>query len=58
MIYFPQTLQNKVLGVLHESLMSGGYFVIGIMENISSFNNDKKFFLVNEDENIFKKSVS
>lgn len=59
MIYFNLPLQNKVLNVLHEILMPGGYLIIGVKESLNGFNNEsKKFVAINEAERIYKKVIS
>lgn len=58
MIYFNKKLQCEVINLLHQSLLPGGHFVIGIKENIDTCNADKKFILVNATERIYKKSYA
>ena len=58
MIYYNQPMQNQVLGILCDNLMPGGHLVIGVKESIDSFNSDKKFLIINQAENIYKKAVS
>jgi len=55
LIYFNQPLQSRVLSLLHQALVPGGHFVIGIKETLDIFNTEKKFLQVDESENIFKK---
>lgn len=59
MIYFNKRLQSDTLRKLYDSLLPGGYLVIGIKEMIDASSNiDKKFILVNESESIYKKAFT
>lgn len=55
MIYFNQTLQNKVLHKMHESLFSGGILCIGSKESISWSEVADKFSILSREEKIYKK---
>lgn len=55
MIYFNQTLQAKVLKLLHESLFNYAYMAIGTKENIIWCDIVNKFLIVNNEERIYKK---
>jgi chemotaxis protein methyltransferase CheR len=55
MIYFNQTLQNKVLYKLHESLFKYGYLIIGSKESLIWCEIANKFIVVNNEEKIYKK---
>ena len=55
MIYFNQTLQNTVLGKLHESLFKYGYLAIGSKESLIWCEISNKFIVVNNEEKIYKK---
>ncbi len=57
LIYFNLPLQNRVIKLLYDALHPAGYFIIGIKETIESFNSDNKFIPLNENENIFKRSI-
>jgi len=57
-IYFNQTLQNKVLGLIYEALLPGGYLSLGVKETMDTAAFDKKFSIANKSENVFKKIVS
>lgn len=57
MIYFNLPLQTRCLDLLHGSLQIGGFLVIGIKESLESYNSDRKFLLLNESENIYKKII-
>lgn len=55
MIYFNQTLQNRVLSVLHESLFKYGYLAIGSKESLIWCEISNKFIVANNEEKIYKK---
>lgn len=55
MIYFNQTLQNKVLKKLHESIFKYGYLAIGSKESLIWCEISNKFIVVNNEEKIHKK---
>jgi chemotaxis protein methyltransferase CheR len=55
MIYFNQTLQNRVLGVLHDSLFKYGYLAIGSKESLIWCEIANKFIVANNEEKIYKK---
>lgn len=55
MIYFNQSLQNRVLHKLHESLFKYGYLVIGSKESLIWCDIAHKFIVVNNEEKIYKK---
>lgn len=55
MIYFNQTLQNRVLSVLHESLFKYGYLAIGSKESLIWCEIANKFIVANNEEKIYKK---
>jgi len=54
-IYYNQTLQDKIVKVMHKSLVTGGYLIIGVKESLGNYIRDKYFVLENESENIYKK---
>jgi chemotaxis protein methyltransferase CheR len=55
MIYFNQNLQDKVLKIIHEKLIQGGFLVIGIMEQLGIVNG-KLFKQFNETEKVYRKA--
>ena len=55
MIYFNQSLQNKVLKRLHESLFKYGYLAVGSKESLIWCEISNKFIIVNNEEKIYKK---
>jgi chemotaxis protein methyltransferase CheR len=54
LIYFTQGLHDKALKVFSESLMPGGYLVIGVKEQVGLISS-KYFKLINENESVYKK---
>lgn len=55
MIYYNQVLQDKILGIMYNSLRPGGHIVIGDKETVEHSSHNKKFKLINETEKIYKK---
>jgi chemotaxis protein methyltransferase CheR len=55
MIYFNQTLQNKVLNLLHDSLFKYGYLIIGSKESLIWCEIANKFIVANNEEKVYKK---
>jgi chemotaxis protein methyltransferase CheR len=56
MCYFNNILQNDVLGIINESMVIGGFLIIGAKENISGNENKRHFKIFNEQEMIYKKT--
>jgi chemotaxis protein methyltransferase CheR len=54
MIYYNTLLQSRILRVMHRTLSSNGYFIIGTKEKLDGFN---EFFAVNESESVYKKRL-
>ena len=54
MLYFTQTLQDKVLTKLYNSLGQGSFIAIGVKEQMGMISS-KYFKAINESENIFRK---
>lgn len=54
-IYFNQTLQNKSVGTVCESLVPGGYLILGSKETLENTNTSHKFTVINSIEKIYKK---
>jgi chemotaxis protein methyltransferase CheR len=54
LIYFTQSLHDKMLKVFYDSLITGGYLVIGVKELIGMISS-KYFKVVNEAESVYKK---
>lgn len=55
MIYFNQSLQNKVLHTLHESLFKYGYLAVGSKESLIWCEIANKFIVANSEEKVYKK---
>ncbi len=56
-IYFNQILQDKILNVVSNSLVPGGYLVLGAKETLENTNASNKFTLVNDSEKIYRKKT-
>ncbi len=57
LIYFNQILQDKSLNAIHNSLIPGGYLVLGVKETLENTNSNNKFTVVNDAEKIYKKKA-
>lgn len=55
MIYFNQSLQNRVLIKIHQSLKKNGYLSIGSKESLIWCDISHKFIVTNNEEKIYKK---
>lgn len=55
LIYFNRELQNKVLGLLHDSLITGGFLALGTKESLMFSDNQMKYKVVDARQKIFKK---
>ncbi len=55
LIYFNRELQNKVLGLLHESLINGGFLALGTKESLMFSEHQQKYKVVDAKQKIFKK---
>lgn len=55
MIYFNRRLQNRVLGLFHESLCHRGFLALGSKESIDFSNHANRFEAVAKRERIFRK---
>jgi chemotaxis protein methyltransferase CheR len=56
-IYFNQILQDKLINTIHNSIIPGGYFVLGAKETLENTNASNKFSVVNDAEKIYKKKT-
>jgi chemotaxis protein methyltransferase CheR len=56
-IYFNQILQDKVLNIVHDSMVPGGYLVLGAKETLENTNAYNKFTVINDSEKIYKKKT-
>lgn len=57
LIYFNQSLQNKVLKNLHESLFMNSYLAIGSKESLIWCDYVNKFRCIDQEEKIYKKVI-
>jgi len=57
MIYYNQTFQSKVLRQLFNSLLPGGYIILGAKESINTVFGSSEFVLVNNAESIYKRKT-
>ncbi len=55
LIYFNRELQNKVLGLLHKSLITGGFLALGTKESMMFSDNQMKYKVIDAKQKIFKK---
>ncbi|UBM63637.1 protein-glutamate O-methyltransferase CheR [Candidatus Sulfidibacterium hydrothermale] len=55
LIYFNRELQNKVLHLLHESLVTGGFLALGTKESLMFSSDEKKYKVIDAKQKIFKK---
>ena len=55
LIYFNRALQNKVLGLLHKSLITGGFLALGTKESMMFSDNQMKYKVIDAKQKIFKK---
>ncbi len=58
LIYYNPTMQDRILGTLHECLSASGHLILGIKEKISGFNLTNNFELVNDSESVYKKRIN
>ena len=58
MIYYNQGLCDKTIKVMSNSLVPGGYFIIGIRESLESIGLSTPFNLVDDLEKVYKKKNS
>jgi chemotaxis protein methyltransferase CheR len=58
MIYYNQILQDKVLYQLTNSVVPGGYLIIGVKETLDNTNTSNKFSVHNDSEKIYKKKTT
>jgi chemotaxis protein methyltransferase CheR len=54
LIYFNQTLQDKMLKIFYDSIIMGGYLIIGFKEQLGMMNSNT-FKVINAPENVYKK---
>ncbi|NOU17787.1 MAG: protein-glutamate O-methyltransferase CheR [Bacteroidales bacterium] len=58
MIYYNQILQDKVLNQLSNSVVPGGYMVLGVKETLENTSMSNRFTLFNDPEKIYKKKTT
>ncbi len=58
MIYYNQILQDKVLNQLSNSVVPGGYMVLGVKETLENTGMSNRFTLFNDPEKIYKKKTT
>jgi len=58
MIYYNQLLVDKVLLHLSNSVVPGGYLIIGVKESLENTNSINKFTVHNDSEKIYKKKTT
>ena len=57
LIYFNKELQDKVIGLFKESLISGGYLCLGSKETIRFSKSFENFEVIDDKEKIYKKKL-
>lgn len=58
MIYYNQGLCDKITKIMSNSLVPGGYFIIGIRESLESIGLSSPYILVDDLEKVYKKKNS
>jgi len=58
MIYYNQIQQDKVLNQLTNSVVPGGYLILGVKETLENTNTSNKFTVFNDLEKIYKKKTT
>lgn len=54
-IYYSHPKEQKIINLLHRAMDGGGFLITGVKENIGLFDIDKKFRLIDEEEQIYKR---
>ena len=57
LIYFNRELQNRVLGVIDESLIRGGFLCLGNKEDLRFTALEESYEVVDADARIYRKKV-
>ena len=57
-LYFNQTLQERMSSAIYDSLMSGGYLILGGKETLDSCSVGKRLKTLNAEERIYKKGIA
>lgn len=55
LIYYNQVLQDKAISVVGNSLVPGGYLILGSKESLENTNTNNKFTVINGIEKVYKK---
>jgi len=58
MLYYNQILEERLLKTMNTCLVPGGHLIIGLNERIDYWNSKKDFFLVGENDSVYKKKFS
>jgi chemotaxis protein methyltransferase CheR len=58
LIYFNSNLHEKISNKLYDSLMPGGYLILGSKESLDNFSVDRKLNLVNKIEKVYKRRLN
>jgi chemotaxis protein methyltransferase CheR len=58
MIYYNQLLMDKVVSQLSNSVVPGGYLVVGVKETLENTSSISKFSVYNDSEKIYKKKTT
>jgi chemotaxis protein methyltransferase CheR len=58
LIYYNQLLMDKVISQLSNSVVPGGYLVVGVKETLEGTNSISKFSVYNDSEKIYKKKTT
>ena len=56
MIYYNHVREQKAINFLHKTMSGGGFLFVGIKEDLTTFEINKKFRLLNKDEQIYKRN--
>ncbi|HOP04275.1 MAG TPA: CheR family methyltransferase [Tenuifilaceae bacterium] len=56
-IYYNQSLQDKIINNISNSLVAGGYLAIGAKETLDNTNTSNKFTVINDAEKVYKKKT-
>ena len=57
-IYYNQLLMDKVLAQLANSVVPGGYLVLGVKETLENTSSNSKYSIFNDSEKIYKKKTT
>ena len=57
MLYYNASLKDTIMDTINESILPGGYLIIGIKENLKGVRTENKFAIVSDIESIYKKKI-